>query len=89
MKKKVGFKLREICGEKLLVPEGETNIDFSNMISMNESAALLWDAIDEGEFTEDKLVDILLNEYEVDESTVRADVKNLVQQWLEAKIIDE
>ena len=71
MKKKPGFKLREVCGEKLLVPEGEINIDFSNMISMNESAAFLWEAVGDAPFEEADLVAHLLNEYEVDEATAQ------------------
>ena len=43
MKAKKGFKLRDVCGEKIIVAEGKENIDFSNIISMNESAAYLWE----------------------------------------------
>ena len=42
MKTKQGFNLRNICGEYIIVAEGESNIDFSNIISMNESSAFLW-----------------------------------------------
>ena len=44
MKAKEGFKIREVCGEKIIVAEGLNNIDFSNIISMNESSAYLWEA---------------------------------------------
>ena len=39
MKTKKGFNLRTICGENIIVAEGVENIDFSRIISMNESAA--------------------------------------------------
>ena len=42
MKAKPGFNLRNVCGEQIIVAEGKENIDFSNIISMNESAAYLW-----------------------------------------------
>lgn len=42
MKTKIGFNLRQVCGENIIVAEGEENIDFSNIISMNESSAFLW-----------------------------------------------
>lgn len=45
MKAKNGFNLRTVCGENILVAEGEENIDFSNIISMNESSAYLWNSI--------------------------------------------
>ena len=68
MKTKKGFKLRSICGENVIVAEGIENIDFSKIISMNESAAYLWQNIEGKEFTEKELVDLLTAEYEVDEA---------------------
>ena len=59
MKTKQGFILRNVCGENIIVAEGETNIDFSNIISMNETSAFLWNNIQGKEFTHDDLVDLL------------------------------
>ncbi len=42
MKAKPGFNLRVVCGENIIVAEGEENIDFSNIISMKERSAFLW-----------------------------------------------
>ena len=36
MKTKQGFRLRQVCGENVIVGEGIENIDFSKIISMNE-----------------------------------------------------
>ena len=52
MKTKKGFRLRDICGEHIVVAEGIDNIDFSKIISMNESSAYLWEKVQgEKEFT--------------------------------------
>ena len=56
MKAKPGFKLRSVCGENIIVAEGEENIDFSNIISMNESSAYLWQNVQEKEFSHEDLV---------------------------------
>lgn len=88
MKAKPGFNLRVVCGENIIVAEGEENIDFSNIISMNESAAYLWKNIQGKEFTHDDLVKLLTKEYEVDEATAWHDVKALTDLWLQAGIID-
>ena len=45
MKTKKGFNLRQVCGENVIVAEGVENIDFSSIISMNESSAYLWNNI--------------------------------------------
>ena len=56
---------------------------------MNESAAYLWKNIQEkGDFTEETLVKLLLDEYETDEATASADVKQLIAKWQEAGIIE-
>lgn len=88
MKAKPGFNLRMVCGENIIVAEGEENIDFSNIISMNESSAYLWKNIQGKVFTHDDLVKLLTAEYEVDEATALNDVKALTELWLQAGIID-
>lgn len=88
MKTKKGFKLRTVCGENIIVAEGIENIDFSRIISLNESAAYLWTKVQDSEFTNDTLVKLLLEEYEVDEATARTDVETLTKKWLEAGIIE-
>lgn len=88
MKTKKGFKLRTICGENIIVAEGVENIDFSRIISMNESAAFLWKNIQGTDFDAEKLANLLLKEYEVDEATARRDAETLVKKWLEAGIIE-
>lgn len=88
MKAKPGFNLRVVCGENIIVAEGEENIDFSNIISMNESSAYLWQNIQGKEFTHEDLVGLLTQEYEVDEATAMKDVKDLTELWLQAGIIE-
>ena len=88
MKAKPGFNLRVVCGENIIVAEGEENIDFSNIISMNESSAYLWNSI-QGKDSEVKdLVDLLIEMYEVDEETATRDARLLVDQWKQAEIIE-
>ncbi len=89
MKKKKGFNLRNVCGENIIVAEGIENIDFSKIISMNETAAYLWQAVGDDCFDLDALVRLLLEEYEVDAETARTDVAAMAQQWLQAGIVDE
>ena len=89
MKAKPGFNLRTVCGEQIIVAEGKENIDFSNIISMNESSAYLWNNIQQKEFTAEDLAALLVKEYEVDEETALEDARTLAQQWLKAGIIEE
>jgi predicted transcriptional regulator len=88
MKTKKGFKLRNVCGENIIVAEGIENIDFSRIISMNESAAYLWKNIQGSDFTAETLEKLLLDEYDTDEATARRDVASLITKWKEAGIIE-
>ncbi|MBR1656214.1 MAG: PqqD family protein [Prevotella sp.] len=89
MKTKEGFNLRSVCGESIIVAEGRENIDFSNIISMNESSAYLWTNVVGKEFSANDLVALLTEQYDVDEETAFNDAQALIQQWLEAGIIEE
>lgn len=88
MKTKKGFRLRNVCGENIIVAEGIENIDFSRIISMNETSAYLWQNIQDKEFDADTLVKLLLTEYEVDEATARKDAEGLITKWFEAGIVE-
>ncbi len=88
MKARKGFNLRNVCGEQIIVPEGKENIDCSSIISMNESSAYLWKNIQDKDFTEEDLVRLLMDEYEVDEETAGEDVRQLIRQWQTADLLE-
>ena len=88
MKKKPGINMRNICGENIIVAEGNVNIDFTNILSLYESAAYLWQRIGDEHFDIDTLTQWLMEEYEVDIDTARQDVIAMVDKWLELNIIE-
>lgn len=87
MRIKEGMNVRDLCGEKIVLAEGESNIDFSVLIRLNESAAFVWQSVEGKDFTIEDMVEALLSEYEVDRETALADCKTLVSQWEEANIL--
>ncbi len=88
MKAKKGFTLRKVCGENVIVSEGKENIDFSNLICPNESSAYLWENVQGKDFSAKDLAELLIEEYEVDYDTALRDSTSLMQQWLEAGIVE-
>ncbi|MCR4854228.1 MAG: PqqD family protein [Prevotella sp.] len=89
MKAKKGFNLRTVCGEFIIVAEGKENIDFSNIISMNETSAYLWKKVQQMEsFTVEDMAELLTEEYEVEKPTALKDAETLAAQWNEAGIIE-
>ncbi len=88
MKIKKGFTLRNICGENIIVAEGKENIDFSKIISMNESSAFLWEKVKDCEFSAQQLATLLCEEYDVALPTALADSQALMDKWREAGIAE-
>ena len=77
-----------MCGENIIVAEGEENIDFSDIISMNETSAYLWKQVQGKEFTPEQLVELLMQEYDVAEGEALRDVEQLIKVWCEAGIAE-
>lgn len=87
MRVKKGFINRNVCGESVLLATGQENIDFTNIISLNETANFLWKELAQREdFTIDDMVELLTGEYEVEADEAKADCQALVQQWTDAGI---
>ena len=88
MKIKKGFVLKDICGESIIVAEGKENIDFTKIISMNESSTFLWESVKDKEFDAETLKHLLCEEYDVDDATAENDAKALLDSWIEAEIVE-
>ncbi len=88
MKIKEGFKLREVCGEYILVAHGDKNIDFSKVINLNESAAIMWKTAEDKEFTLEDLVAALLKEYDVQEDIATGDAMRILNEWKNLGLIE-
>ena len=78
LKLKDGFILRQIAGETMVIPSG-AELDLNMMITLNETGRFLWERLQNGT-TEDALVAALLEEYDVDEATARAQVVKFVEK---------
>ena len=88
MKLKSGFELRDVCGEKVVIAQGVENLDFSKLINLNESAAYLWQALQDKDFTIDDMAELLCQEYEVDKELATQDSKKLIDTWKEQGLVD-
>jgi hypothetical protein len=95
MRAKQGFNLRAVCGQNIIVAEGKENIDFSNIISMNESSAMLWNTLKDREFTIDEMAQLLVDNYELEDGSALPydkafeDASLVAAQWHEAGIVDD
>lgn len=80
--------LRQVCGEWVVVGEGLSAINFNRLLSLNDTAAWLWQqAMEQGDFTVDSLADRLSEEYDVTTEDARRDVAELVGKWQQEGIV--
>ena len=70
---KKGFELRDVCGEKVIIASGLENLDFTKLISVNETGADIWNLLLEGATTEEELMAKVLEMYEGDEAQMRGE----------------
>ena len=78
MKLKDGFLLRQVAGQNVVLPAGE-EMDLNMMITLNDTAAFLWERL-QTETDENALVADLLREYDVDADTARRCVADFVKK---------
>ena len=83
-----GFKLRKLGNEYILVGESMSLINFNKMITLNETAAFLWQQAEQGEFDANKLCNALCAEYEVEPAQAFQDVEATLKAWKEAGVIE-
>lgn len=88
MKLKDGIVTNSIDGESFAIATGKAAREFNGLIKNNPSAAFIFELL-KTEQTEDSIVAAMLEKYEVDESTVRADVKELLALLESKNLIEE
>lgn len=86
MKIKEGYLLKEIAGNYVVVPVG--NVDFDGMISLNETGVFIWKKL-ENNVSFDSLLKDFLSEYDVDESTAKADLNAFISKMKAEGLIYE
>lgn len=89
MKIKNGFKLRPIGDEWMLLGESAEQVNFDKMITLNETAAFLWQQCEKhkGEdVSAEMMADWLCDEYEVTRDIALEDAKLVIADWIEVGI---
>lgn len=83
-----GFILREIVGESVAIPSGESARLLSGLVALNETGQFLFRLLQQ-EQTEDSLVDALLREYDTDRITAQEDVSQFLQMLRQHQLLVE
>lgn len=81
-----GFVLKKVADSYVVVPVGENVVDFTSMITINESGEFIWrQLMDDTDI--DTVADALCAEYEVDRATAVQDVTDFVNILKDKKVL--
>lgn len=80
MKINSNYKIRKIAGETIIVNQGTANVDMTRIISLNESACLLYQALAEREFNTEDAARVLTETYGISDGQALTDAA----KWVEA-----
>jgi hypothetical protein len=86
MRKTKEFIKRDIAGEILLVPTGQTAQEFNGMITLQGIGEFIWDHLEEAQNI-DELLDMIQGEYDVDRATASGDALAFIMQLLRSGMI--
>lgn len=88
MKIKEGFVLHEVAGSFVAVPLGAAQVDFGGMLTLTPVGAFIWKCLGT-DTTEEKIVQAVLSEYEVDEPTARRDAHTFLEKLRTAGLLED
>ncbi|WP_294614796.1 PqqD family protein [uncultured Bacteroides sp.] len=80
MKIKENYRVREIAGENLIVEQGKSQADMTKVISLNNTAVLLWRELQGSDFSLEDVAHILMNHYSIPKEQALIDA----QKWVDA-----
>lgn len=87
MKIKGEFVLREIAGDTILVPVGQTALNMNGMITLDPVAALIWKALEQGQGRKEILGQIL-DRFDVTEDAAEKDLEEFLAQLEAADLLE-
>ena len=87
MKRNKDYIFRSVAGEAILVPVGQEAKKFNGIINLNSVAAFMWEHMEEAE-TEDDMVKLVTDAFEVDHQQAEIDVKEFLQMMRSKGLVE-
>ena len=79
--------MRTVAGETILVPTGATAEEFNGMLTLTETAKVIWENLEKVDSL-DEMAHVLTEQYEVDEETAKQDAAALISELLRIGFIE-
>ena len=88
MKINGSFVLREVAGEWLAIPIGETALRFGGMIVLNPVSRVVWETLQQ-DVTEKDIVDAIVQRFDTTADEAQVDVRGFLEQMKDESLIKE
>ena len=87
MKIREGFLMRNVAGKNIVVSVG-AEVNFSGMLTLNDTGVFFWNLLKEGTDKE-KMLEAVLSEYDVDKETAIKDIDNFIEKLKANSILED
>lgn len=87
MKLKGEYILREIAGDAVLIPTGQSALEFNGIIALNPISADIWKWLQEG-CGKEQILEHILEEYDVTKDVALGDLNEFLEQLQQLNILD-
>lgn len=81
--------MRTLAGQSIIVPTKVKDIDFTHILTLNETAATIWKRMNEGEFWIEDLAEALTDNYEVEKGQALRDAREIVDKMRGLRMISD
>lgn len=81
MRLKSGLKLRELGNTYMIVEASSSQVNLTNVYTLNAVAADIWKFIGDSDFTISEVVTYVCGEYDVDYDSALRDITSLIDDW--------
>ena len=88
MRIKQEYKVREIAGENVVIMQGRQGADLTKIITLNDSALVLWNALQGEEFTAVDAARVLEQNFEVEADVALRDAEAWVARMVECGLVE-
>lgn len=75
-------------GQATVIGEGAEQVDFNKLVTLNPTAAYLWENVAGKDFTVETLVGLLTEKYDVDIELASKDAADLVEKWKNIGLVE-
>ena len=89
MKIKEQYKVREMAGEHVVIMQGKAFSDLTRIISLNESALYLWNALEGKSFDVTTVANMLAEFYGIDDAVAERDAARWIEKLDECGLLED